>query len=359
MLTLDAVSRSFNGQSVLNAVSLDVPQGQVACIVGPSGCGKSTILRLVAGLDVPDGGRIVLAGTEISRPGWAMEARKRRLNMVFQDYALWPHMRVAQIVGYGLRHLTRAERDVRVAALLDQMQIAALADRLPSQISGGQQQRVAIARALATDPDVLLLDEPLSNLDVQLRLDMRMEFADLFARVGKTVLYVTHDPLEACSFADVLVVMRAGEIEQSGPPQDLFARPRSAWIATLAGYDTRMAGHLIPSPDPAEIVVVIADQPVTLPRSALACEARPGTSVSVMLHPGSIRLEATPRAPGENRLKGRVRRCLFEGRDWRVTLGLGSAADATLSLMSPRRLAEGEQVEILFPPEAAIVFPRD
>jgi putative spermidine/putrescine transport system ATP-binding protein len=186
-----------------------------------------------------------------------------------------------------------------------------------------------------------------------------MEFADLFARVGKTVLYVTHDPLEACSFADVLVVMRAGEIEQSGPPQDLFARPRSAWIATLAGYDTRMAGHLNASPDPESIAVVLAEQTIALPRSALAGAAQPGLPVTVMLHPASIRLEASPGAPGGNRLKGRVRRCLFEGRDWRVTLDLGTAQDATLSLMSPGRLAEGEQVEILFPPEAAVVFPRD
>ncbi len=358
MLRLDALTRNFGGQTVLNGVSLDVPQGKVACIVGPSGCGKSTILRLVAGLDVPDAGRILLAGTEISRPGWAIEARKRRLNMVFQDYALWPHMRVAQIVGYGLTHLTRAERDARVAALLDQMQIAALADRLPSQISGGQQQRVAIARALATDPDLLLLDEPLSNLDVQLRLDMRMEFADLFARVGKTVLYVTHDPLEACSFADLLVVMRAGEIEQSGAPQDLFARPQSAWIATLAGYDTRMAGLLTASPDPETIAVTIAGQPVVLPRGALVGTAWPGAEVTVMLHPGSISLGAGAGSGAANRLTGRVRRCLFEGRDWRITMDLGAEGEAALAMMSPRRVAEGEQVEIRFPGDAAVVFPR-
>ncbi|MFN3661830.1 ABC transporter ATP-binding protein [Yoonia sp.] len=359
MLTLDGLARTFNGQKVLKDVSLNVPQGQVACIVGPSGCGKSTILRLVAGLDLPDAGRVVLAGMELSGPGWALEARKRRLNMVFQDYALWPHMRVAQIVGYGLTHLTRAERDARVAALLDQMQIAALADRLPSQISGGQQQRVAIARALATDPDLLLLDEPLSNLDVQLRLDMRMEFADLFARVGKTVLYVTHDPLEACSFADLLVVMRMGEIEQSGPPQDLFARPRSAWIATLAGYDTRMPGRLLPSSDPADIIVAVAGQPVILPRSALAGAAQPGDRVNVMLHPGSITLGKAQGARAENRLTGHVRRCLFEGRDWRVTLDLGTAGEATLALMSPQRLAEGAQVDIWFPRDAAVIFAHD
>ncbi len=358
MLKLEALCRSFNGQTVLNAVSLDVPRGKVACIVGPSGCGKSTILRLVAGLDVPDAGQILLNGTELSRPGWALEARKRRLNMVFQDYALWPHMRVAQIVGYGLAHLTRAERDARVAALLDQMQIGALADRLPSQISGGQQQRVAIARALATDPDVLLLDEPLSNLDVQLRLDMRMEFADLFARVGKTVLYVTHDPLEACSFADLLVVMRAGEIEQSGAPVDLFARPQSAWIAALAGYDTRMAGQLLPANDAATIAVSIGTQPVTLPRSALAGKAVPGDAVTVMLHPGSISLDAGTGAHDANRLTGTVRRCLFEGRDWRVTLALGKQGEAALSLMSPRRVAEGERVGIHFPHDAAVVFPH-
>lgn len=357
MLRLEGLTRSFNEHRVLHGVSLEVPQGKVACIVGPSGCGKSTILRLVAGLDVPDAGRIVLGGTEISRPGWALEARRRRLNMVFQDYALWPHMRVAQIVGYGLAHLTRAEREARVTALLDQMQISALADRLPSQISGGQQQRVAIARALATDPDLLLLDEPLSNLDVQLRLDMRMEFADLFARVGKTVLYVTHDPLEACSFADLLVVMRAGEIEQSGPPQDLFARPQSAWIAALAGYDTRMPGRLLPSSDDDTILVEIASQPVRLPRSAMTGRAQPGDRVMVMLHPGSIR--PGPDGDGANRLTGRVRRCLFEGRTWRVTLDLGGAEGVSLALMSPQPVGEGAQMAIGFPGDAAVVFPCD
>ncbi len=359
MLMLDGLTRSFHGQKVLNAVSLNVMQGQVACIVGPSGCGKSTILRLVAGLDVPDAGRIVLAGITLSSPGWALEARKRRLNMVFQDYALWPHMRVAQIVGYGLTHLTRAERDARVAMLLDQMQIAALADRLPSQISGGQQQRVAIARALATDPDLLLLDEPLSNLDVQLRLDMRMEFADLFARVGKTVLYVTHDPLEACSFADLLVVMRAGKIVQAGSPQALFARPSSAWIATLAGYDTRMPGRLLPAPDAQAIVIDIAGQAVTLPRSALQGDAMPGSAVQVMLHPKSITFGAPVTKEGQNCLSGLVRRCLFEGREWRVTLDLDAQGTATLALMSPQRLDAHEQVDIWFPRDAAVVFADD
>jgi putative spermidine/putrescine transport system ATP-binding protein len=353
MLQLEGLTRRFAGQKVLDDLSLEVPAGQVACIVGPSGCGKSTLLRLVAGLDLPDAGRITLAGTTLSSPGWALEARKRRLNMVFQDYALWPHMRVAQIVGYGLRHLARGLREARVAALLDQMQISALADRLPSQISGGQQQRVAIARALATDPDLLLLDEPLSNLDVQLRLDMRMEFADLFARVGKTVLYVTHDPMEACSFADLLVVMRAGKIVQAGAPQDLFVRPRSAWIAALAGYDTRMGGQLLAPPDPETIAVAIAGQTVTLPRGALAGDAAPGAAVTMMLHPASITLGAAQANAKDNHLTGVVQRCLFEGRDWRVTVDLGGAS---LALMSPQRLTLGERAAIRFPRESAVIF---
>ncbi|MFD1910884.1 ABC transporter ATP-binding protein [Halodurantibacterium flavum] len=356
MLTIEGLTRNFAGQRVLNAVSMQVPQGQVACIVGPSGCGKSTLLRLVAGLDVPDAGRIALDETELSGPGWALEARKRRLNMVFQDYALWPHMRVAQIVGYGLRHLNRHDRDRRVAALLDQMQIARLADRLPSQISGGQQQRVAIARALATDPDLLLLDEPLSNLDVQLRLDMRMEFAELFARVGKTVLYVTHDPLEACSFADTLVVMRAGGIEESGTPEALFARPRSEWIATLAGFDTRMPAEVLPGAPEGELALGVAGQVLHLPETALTGgRGAPGQGVTLMLHPGAVAL-GPPRLPGQARLSGRVRRCLFEGRHWRVTLSLGATE---LALIAPERLAEGSAAEIHFDGSAAVAFPQN
>ncbi|MFN3500507.1 MAG: ABC transporter ATP-binding protein, partial [Pannonibacter indicus] len=268
MLGIDNLVRRFGRQTVLNRVSLEVPAGKVACLVGPSGCGKSTLLRLVAGLDRPNEGQVRLGGTVISSAGWALEAHKRGLNMVFQDYALWPHMTVERIVGYGLNTLSAAERDLRVKSLLDLMQITSLAGRLPSQISGGQQQRVAIARALATDPDLLLLDEPLSNLDVQLRLEMRKEFSELFKRVGKTVLYVTHDPLEACSFADMLVVMKNGEIEQIGSPEALFAAPRSRWIATLAGFETRMEGRVIEATPDGSWIVLVGDQHITVPRPA-------------------------------------------------------------------------------------------
>lgn len=349
MLEIENLSRSYGKNTVLNDFSLNLGESEVACIVGPSGCGKSTLLRLVAGLDAPDKGRITLNNRLLSSPGWAVEAQKRRLNMVFQDYALWPHMTVAQIVGYGLRHMNRADRDRRVSTLLAQMQIAPLAERLPAQISGGQQQRVAIARALATDPDLLLLDEPLSNLDVQLRLEMRLEFAELFSRVGKTVLYVTHDPLEACSFADTLVVMNSGRIEQAGSPEQLFHQPRSAWIATLAGFDARMQGVVGICSDESAVELTISGQTLRLPRAAMCENIRPGAPVNIMAHPGSLRL-------GQDGLAGTVAKSLFEGRNWRVTLDLG---DQRLSVMAPARRPEGERVVIGFPPGAAVVFPAD
>lgn len=349
MLAIHELTRRFGAQTVLDRFALEVPTGQVACLVGPSGCGKSTILRLVAGIDTPDGGDIRLGDRHLSGPGWALEPRRRGLNMVFQDYALWPHMRVAEIVGYGLRHLSRADRDGRVRALLDRLRISALADRLPAQISGGQQQRVAIARALATDPELLLFDEPLSNLDVQLRIEMRMEFADLFAEVGKTVLYVTHDPLEACSFADVLVVMQAGRIVQSGAPDALFLRPRSIWIATLAGYDTRLPARLITrSGERAEVEIEGQRLSVLAPDPDTTCA--PGDAVTVMLHPAAAVTEPAPDMP---RLTGTVVRALFEGRSWRITLSLG-AARATL--LSPVHLTPGTNMTIGVPEGAALVF---
>ena len=351
MLALERLTRRFGAQTVLDGVSLSVPTGSVACIVRPSGCGKSTLLRLVAGLDRPDDGEIRLGDRLLSSPGWALEPQRRRLNMVFQDYALWPHMTVARIVGYGLAHLPRAERDARVRDLLDLLRIGALAGRLPAELSGGQQQRVAIARALATDPDLLLFDEPLSNLDVQLRLDMRLEFGALFGRVGKTVLYVTHDPLEACAFADTLVVMKAGRIEQAGRPETLFAAPQSAWVATLAGYETRLRAEVCAVTPDGAATLAIGDQRLTLPTppGSLA----PGTAVTIMLRPADIHC-VEPDSPGGVVLCGTVTGCLYEGRDWRVTVDV---AGETLLLGSAARVVPGAPVALSFASCDALVFP--
>lgn len=349
MLVIDGLTRRFGAQTVLDDFGLEVPAGKVACLVGPSGCGKSTLLRLVAGIDTPDGGDIRLGGQHLSGGGWALEPRKRGLNMVFQDYALWPHLRVGDIVGYGLRHLSRSDRERRVTGLLERLQIASLVDRLPAQISGGQQQRVAIARALATDPQLLLFDEPLSNLDVQLRMEMRMEFADLFADVGKTVLYVTHDPMEACSFADILVVMQDGRIVQQGAPDALFARPRSAWIATLAGYDTQLSGHLVARRGD-QVEVDIAGQHIRVLAPDPDKLSTTGAPVTVRLHPASVTLSAEP---GMSRLRGVAQRALFEGRHWRLTLAIGPSR---ATVFSPCRRDPGTELEIGIPEGSALAF---
>jgi ABC-type Fe3+/spermidine/putrescine transport system ATPase subunit len=350
MLEITNLTRRFGDVTVLDSVSLAQSRGEVACIVGPSGCGKSTLLRLVAGLDAPDDGRIVIGHQLVSCGRSVVAPHKRSINMVFQDYALWPHMRVNRIVGYGLSRWNRPDREKRVSELLRLMRIETLADRLPSELSGGQQQRVAIARALATNPRILLLDEPLSNLDVQLRTEMRLEFAELFRSVEATVLYVTHDPLEASSFADRLIVMRKGQIEQEGEPETLFAKPSSEWAAMLAGYDVRL--HLGSLRRDGEGLVADAgghQVRIASPTGNLPLD----TPVSLMLHPASIRFGEA--ATGcDNHLSGTVSNTLYEGRHWRVSLRVG--ADE-FSLLAPFRCTAGDKIAFSFSSRDAVAFP--
>ncbi|MFN4283670.1 MAG: ABC transporter ATP-binding protein [Alphaproteobacteria bacterium] len=355
-LQIRDLTKRYRDAVVLNRLNLDVEAGEVLCVVGPSGCGKSTLLRLVAGLEAPDDGTIHAGGRLLAGPRAFLAPEKRGLNMVFQDYALWPHMKVRAIVGYGLAHLPAEERRRRVDGLLSLMQIGALADRFPSQISGGQQQRVAIARALATDPTILLFDEPLSNLDVQLRLEMRQEFVELFGRLGKTAIYVTHDPQEACAFADRLLVMRAGEIEQIGPPQSLFADPRSPWVAALAGYDSRLPAKLGDKIEGERHEVWVGgERMVASLRGERAGSVADKSDITLMLHPSAIELidDATP-GDGFNSMSGTVKRSIYEGRQWRVLLTL---ADGTaLSLVSRRPASPGDAVRVVFPISETLAF---
>ncbi|GHC78036.1 ABC transporter ATP-binding protein [Limoniibacter endophyticus] len=354
MLEILNISRRYGKNIVLDDLSLTVPEGKVACLVGPSGCGKSSLLRLVAGLDRPSAGEIRLGGAAISTPAKVLEPQRRGLNMVFQDYALWPHMNVERIVGYGLNRKTKKDRAHRVQELLETMQIAQLAKRLPSQISGGQQQRVAIARALATNPNLLLFDEPLSNLDVQLRLEMRKEFARLFRTLGKTVLYVTHDPLEASSFADILVVLKQGRIEQIGNPQDLFAKPRSKWIAGLAGYDNRVPAQIVGDDKNGLLSAMVGPQKVMLPASADIGSGFRG-EVVLMLRPEAVLADSiSPASEDALRLQGHVLQSLFEGGKWRVELDLGGGKMAAFILNE--RHAAGAEITIEIDPKAVLLF---
>src|SRR5690242_2898002 len=237
-ITLKDLSKRYGDVGAVQGLSLGVEPGELVALLGPSGCGKTTTLRLVAGFLAPEAGEIWVGERCLSAPASVVPPERRRMAMIFQSYALWPHMTVAQNVGYGLRfkrELSRADRDRRVAELLRVVQLAGYESRYPGELSGGQQQRVAVARALVVEPEILLLDEPLSNLDANLREEMRVEIRRLHERFGITTLYVTHDQAEAMVISDRVAVLRDGRVDQIGAPADLFERPRTRFVAEFIG----------------------------------------------------------------------------------------------------------------------------
>ena len=241
-LELSRLTKRYGALVSVDAIDLAVEQGEFVCLLGPSGCGKTTTLRMIAGFLEPEGGEIRVGGKTVSTPGAVVPPERRNMGMIFQSYAIWPHMTVHQNVAYGLKmkKVAPAERTQRTDAMLKSARLSELAGRYPSELSGGQQQRVALARALAPNPDILLLDEPLSNLDANLRGEMRFEIRRLHDEFGNTSIYVTHDQVEAMTMADRIVVMNAGRIEQIGAPEEVYDRPRSRFVARFIG-----AGNVI------------------------------------------------------------------------------------------------------------------
>ncbi|MEM6666433.1 MAG: sn-glycerol-3-phosphate ABC transporter ATP-binding protein UgpC [Pseudomonadota bacterium] len=270
-LELRQIRKSFGTVDVIHGIDLAIEEGEFIVFVGPSGCGKSTLLRLIAGLDDPTSGDILLKGERVN----AVPASERGLSMVFQSYALYPHMSVRQNLSFGLENfrMPKEEIDRRVDSAAALLQIDQLLTRRPGQLSGGQRQRVAIGRAIVREPIIFLFDEPLSNLDAELRLQMRVEISNLHAELGNTMIYVTHDQIEAMTMADRIVVLRGGHIEQIGRPLDLYNNPTNKFVAGFIGAPQmnflggRMAGRTltletglsrdVPLVDPT-------DQPVTL-----------------------------------------------------------------------------------------------
>ncbi|WP_265523145.1 ABC transporter ATP-binding protein [Oerskovia flava] len=352
---VDSLTKSYGGDvPALDDVSVSIEPGSTLCVLGPSGCGKSTLLRLVAGLEMPDAGQVRLGDRVLSRPGHVVAPERRGVNMVFQDYALWPHLRVRDIVGYGLRfgahRVPERERTARVDHLVEFLRLGGLEDRLPAEISGGQQQRVAIARALATSPDLLLLDEPLSNLDVQLRATMREELSVLLAGLGTTALYVTHDVSEALALADRILVLHQGRVVQLDTPHGIFARPRSGWTANLAGFSSVLVL------DDAHAVADGTARGSAGGRTLVgrdcgqdATTGAPGDAARAYVHPDAVRLGGADAA-----VAGTVTACVFEGWTYRVRLSLGDAG--SLVLASDRRLERGEAARVDIDPDGVLVF---
>ncbi len=250
-LRLESLTKRFGEVVAVDALTLEVPEGEMLAVVGPSGCGKTTLLRLLAGLEVPDAGAITLGG----EPLFSKEQRvlvpphRRRVGMVFQNYALWPHKNVFENVAYPLhvQGLSKGEVQKEVAGVLSQVRLEGLEERHPDQLSGGQQQRVALARALVMRPRVLLLDEPLSNLDAHLREEMRFEIKRIQRETGVTIVHVTHDQAEAMAIADRIAVMRRGRLVQTGPPRELYEHPRTEFVARFIGVTNLLPCRVVES----------------------------------------------------------------------------------------------------------------
>ncbi|MEA2837099.1 MAG: sn-glycerol 3-phosphate transport system ATP-binding protein [Bradyrhizobium sp.] len=232
-IELDRVVKSWGSARAVDGVSLTAEEGSLLVLLGPSGCGKSTTLRLIAGLEQPDSGRVMFGGSDVTH----LTPAQRKIAMVFQSYALFPHLSVAENIVFGLRvrRVSRAERDARLKRVADIVGLSQLLDRKPSQLSGGQRQRVALGRSIIAEARVCLMDEPLSNLDAKLRHEMRTEIRALQQRLGMTMVYVTHDQTEAMTMADRVVLMRDGQVEQNGPPEELYSRPATAFTARFIG----------------------------------------------------------------------------------------------------------------------------
>ena len=357
-LELRRLQKKLGDTAAVDGIDLDVAPGESVVLLGPSGCGKTTTLRMIAGFLQPDGGEIALDGVLASNATYVVPPEKRHLGMVFQTYAVWPHKTVAENVGYGLSVAGRSRADVRteVAALLDVVQLADLAERYPAELSGGQQQRVALARALATRPSLLLLDEPLSNLDASLRHEMRFELRALQKRLGITTLYVTHDQEEALVLADRIVVMNRGRIEQIGTPEEIYRRPASRFVGSFVGTANLLEGDVLAVDRPGQRVRIALDLGDTAwaraPSHWLSAIA-PGGRATILLRPEDLRFER-PRDPEqENGIEVGFDSSAFLGSRYEVQVQAGTTRLRVQSRV-PGAFADG-RTRLWFRPGSAWV----
>jgi iron(III) transport system ATP-binding protein len=312
---LSHITKKFAATVALDTIDLEIKAGELFFLLGPSGCGKSTLLRLIAGLHEPTSGSIYFNARDVTRLG----TDKRKAVMCFQSYALWPHMSVAQNVAFGLevQGLSPTDRLKRVDEVLGLVRLSALADRKPNQLSGGQQQRVALARALAVQPECLLLDEPLSNLDAALRLEMRTEIRRICKSAGFTTIYVTHDQKEALSIADRIAILRAGKLEQVGTPGELYHKPVNSFVAGFIGQTNLLNGAVVSREGDLARFQTAAGELV-----AQTAGGSTADHVVLSIRPEQMRVVHNPAIPGVNRIEGNVLETIFLGEASEHLLGV-------------------------------------
>ncbi len=341
-VVLSGVAKSYGETPAVADLSLEVGDGEVFCLLGPSGCGKSTTLRLIAGLEAPDAGSIEIGGTPVAGGGTWLPPEERKVGIVFQDYALFPHMRVRENVAFGLRGWSRRDARRRVDEVLELVGLYGMEERYPHELSSGQQQRVAIARALAPEPEVLLLDEPFSNLDLDLRRRIRQDIRRILREAGITAIFVTHDQEEAFYIADRLGVMRRGRLWQVGTPEEVFHTPATPFVARFVGTADFLRG-------------VVRDGRV---RTALGefevhGEFPEGAEVEVMVRPEYIEIEA------EGAAEAVVVERTFLGGHYLYTLRLLSGERVRCLQHHDVTLEAGTRVRLrLRASHTPVVFPR-
>ncbi len=356
-IEVENLSIRYGAITAVGSVSFTVNQGEQLTLLGPSGCGKTSTLRAVAGLERPTGGTIKIGGRTMydAAKGINLAAEERGLSMVFQSYAIWPHMTVFDNVAYGLRvrKESGAALKEKVHHALDLVHMSAYADRNASQLSGGQQQRVALARACAFSPTVLLFDEPLSNLDAKLRAEMRIELRELQHRLKVTALYVTHDLEEALAMSDRIVVMRAGNIEQSGTPLEIYNHPRTAFVADFVGSANLINGRVMDEQLGEGLVAIEADggnklHGVTLGRV-------PGPTPAMSLRTVHLHLSNQPPAHSNNVWPVRVKRAVFLGDLTQIHVAWGGR-ELVVRQTAATTFTEGQTAYLSIAPEHCVLL---
>ena len=358
IVSLRGLTKKFTDAAAVDGLDLEIGDGEFVSLLGPSGCGKTTTLRLLAGFLQPDAGEIRVDGQAVSSAALLVPPERRNMSMIFQSYAVWPHMTVAQNVAYGLKFkkLSKQEIDAKVAKLLDVVHLAELKDRYSAELSGGQQQRVALARALVVEPQILLMDEPLSNLDANLREEMRFEIRRLHEEFKITTVYVTHDQAEAMATSDRIAVLDRGRLVQVGQPAEIFDWPKTRFVAEFVGKANILTGRM---EDDGRLLLADGVK-IRLNRAGA-----PAGEVSVCLRPHNIMLVADPAAArdladqGYNLFPGTIRRSIYFGDavDYNVEL----ASRAFLRVIAPpsQRFESGQSIHAAAHPDHCVVVRGD
>jgi iron(III) transport system ATP-binding protein len=351
LLELDKVAYAYGKHTVVRELSFSLASGEIGCLLGASGCGKTTALRLIAGFEQPSAGSIRIEGEQVGTANLLVPPERRRIGMVFQEYALFPHLSVADNVGFGIRKWPAAERQARVTELLALVGLAGQEARFPHELSGGQQQRVALARALAPRPRLLLLDEPFSNLDVELRERLSLEVRDILKATGTTAILVTHDQHEAFAVADVVGIMQEGRIEQWAGPYDLYHRPATRYVADFVGQGVFLGGAVV-ARDTVEVELgrLVSHLPLDCAESCGSCGR--SCRMDVLLRPDDIVHD------DQAELSAEVVAKAFRGAEFLYTLKLPSGAQVLSLVPSHHNHAIGERIGIRLDVDHVVAFRR-